>query len=463
MYPLAAFLAEIGDIPSTDEPRTLRIKSRDWSTVSPILRKLLDGKSADLIVSPRSKDELVRVVAAAAKLRIPLTPRGAGTANYGQSVPLRGGILMDITQFSGVIWQRAGAVRAYAGTKMVEIDDATRPEGWELRMHPSTKKIATIAGYISGGSGGIGSCSWGGLSERGNITALEVISMEETPCLRELRGRDVALVQHAFGTNCVITEVEMPLAPAWEWAEVIVTFGAYMDAVRFGIRFGEEDGLVKKLISVQEWPTPGLWRQMKGIVPEGHSVVSCLIAAPFLREFKELVAECGGNVASSCAEGAGPYGAPLYEFGFGHALLQIRKTEPNRAAVQGTFRADDLAGFIAKVHRRIAGQGPLRMEITRSHGRLVGGGGVFIPYRDDEQIRELTRLLIEEGVEVNDVHSVSVSRHLAGRQSAGGSAALKKSMDPYGLLNPGKWETDAAALATVESSSPSAETLAAPA
>ena len=90
------------------------------------------------------------------------------------------------------------------------------------------------------------------------------------------------------------------------------------------------------------------------------------------------------------------------------------------------------------------------MELTRSRGRLTGGGGVFITYKDDEQIRALTHLLIEEGVEVNDVHSVSVTRHLRGRSSVEASAALKRTMDPYDLLNPGKWETDAADFATVQ-------------
>ena len=446
MDPVAAFRSEIGDIPWTDHPKALRAKSHDWSEVSPILRKLLDGKSADIVVSPRTKDEIMRVVAAATRLRIPLTPRGAGTANYGQSVPLRGGIVLDMTGFSGIVWKRAGAVRAYAGTVIEEIDAATRPIGWELRMHPSTKRIATIGGFVSGGSGGIGSCVWGGLADMGNIAGLEVISMQENPCTRELRGKDVALVQHAFGTNCIITEVEMPLAPAWEWIEAVVVFESYMAAIRFGVGLGEQDGLIKRLISVHEWPTPGLWRQMKKLVPHGHSVVSCIVAAPFLAAFEDLASECGGTIVSICEEGKGPYGAPLYEFAFGHALLQVRRTEPRRTAVQGTFRSDDLIGLIECVHRRIAAQGPLRMEIIRSRSRLAGSGGVYITFEDEAQIRALTQLLIEEGVEVHDVHSVSVTGHLRGRSSVAGSAALKRAMDPFGLLNPGKWEPDTSSL-----------------
>jgi FAD/FMN-containing dehydrogenase len=438
MYALDAFRAEIGDIPNTDHPRALRAKSRDWSEVSPILRKLLEGKSADLVVSPRTKDEVVRVVAAAARLRIPVTARGAGTANYGQSVPLRGGIVLDMTGFVGIVWQRPTAVRAFAGTVIEDIDIATRPNGWELRIHPSTKRVATIGGYVSGGSAGIGSCVWGGLADLGNVAGLEVISMEETPRLCELRGTDVGIVQHAFGTNCIITEVEMPLAPAPEWVEAVTVFDNYMAAVRFGVRFADEPGLIKKLVSVQEWPTPGLWRQMKGLVPYGYSTVCCLVAAPFLASFEELVKDYDGAIASACDEGKGPYGAPLYEFAFGHALQQMRRSEPGRAAVQGTFRGDDLAETVERVHRRIAGQGPLRMELTRSRGRLTGGGGIFIEYKHEDQIRALTQMLIEEGVEVHDVHTMSVEHHRQGRYAGHEGAAFKRTMDPYDLLNPGK-------------------------
>ncbi len=58
----------------------------------------------------------------------------------------------------------------------------------ELRMHPSTKGIATLAGYVCGGSGGIGSVTWGGLREPGNILAARVVTIEEIPRVLTLEG-----------------------------------------------------------------------------------------------------------------------------------------------------------------------------------------------------------------------------------------------------------------------------------
>ena len=147
---------------------------------------------------------------------------------------------------------------------MLDIDKALRPHGRELLIHPSTTASATIAGFVAGGSGGIGSAAWGQLRDRGNITAMEVMSAEAEPQLVELTGQAVALVHHAWGTNGLITEVEMPTGPAWTWHECLVAFADFMTAARFGIQLAHECGLIKKLISLQEWPLPSLMKELSG-------------------------------------------------------------------------------------------------------------------------------------------------------------------------------------------------------
>ncbi len=73
MYATAEFLGEIGTIEHTTDQISLRAKSRDRYAVSPLLKTMLAGKHADVVVSPCNKEELIRVVAAAAKYRIPIT------------------------------------------------------------------------------------------------------------------------------------------------------------------------------------------------------------------------------------------------------------------------------------------------------------------------------------------------------------------------------------------------------
>src|ERR1700674_1593296 len=146
---LAALVADLGDIPTVTDPKIVRRRSRDFFWYSPILNEQLDGKSADLIVAPRDEAEVVRVAAACAHHRVPLTVRAGGTGNYGQAVPLEGGVLLDVTSLNAIEWHRPGHLRVQAGAKMHDIDAAVRPAGWELRMHPSTKRTATIGGFVA--------------------------------------------------------------------------------------------------------------------------------------------------------------------------------------------------------------------------------------------------------------------------------------------------------------------------
>ena len=135
---------DLAGIAIADDPATVKLKSRDFFWFSPILKPLLDDKRADLVVMPRSKDEVLRVAAACARHRTPLTVRGGGTGNYGQAVPLAGGVILDMSGLDRVLRVVAGAGRFEAGAKLLDIDRALRPEGWELRFHPSTRRTATI-------------------------------------------------------------------------------------------------------------------------------------------------------------------------------------------------------------------------------------------------------------------------------------------------------------------------------
>jgi FAD/FMN-containing dehydrogenase len=74
--------------------------------------------------------------------------------------------------------------------------------------------------FIGGGSGGIGSITYGQLRDRGNLHAVRVVTLEDEPRVIELRGDNVQKVNHAYGTNGIITQLEIPLAPAYDWTEL---------------------------------------------------------------------------------------------------------------------------------------------------------------------------------------------------------------------------------------------------
>lgn len=441
MTRIDAFIASLGDIPASTDPRTIRTKSRDHYSLSPLLQKTLAGLQADLVVSPRNKEEVVAVARAAYAHDMALTPRGAGTANYGQSVPLRGGAMLDLTALSGIVSIRDGAVRALAGTKVEDIETAARATGQELRFYPTTRRQATIGGFIAGGTGGVGSITWGVLRDRGNIIALEASSVEAEPRLVELRGKDTRLLQHGYGTNGIITEVEMALAPARPWIELLVGFDDYPAAISHALAIGTETGLVKKLASAYEWPI-GLWlAPFAPYVPEGQSIVMAMIDRASLDLYREMVAEAGGRILTEAPEGEGPYGRPMHEFAFGHTTLQVQKTVPDVTEVEAFLRAPDLKALALRVHARLRHTGPLRLEVRRWEGDLVCSGSTFIPFVDEAKVDAVVRLMRAEGLRVANPHASSV-RGVGKKEIGSAEIRFKAEMDPKGLLNPGRFEVD---------------------
>jgi hypothetical protein len=436
-----ALTRDLGSIPWTTDPTIIRRKSRDHFVISPLLRAELTGNLADVVVSPRTKSEVAAVVAAAVKHRVPITPRGGGTANYGQSVPLHGGVLLDMIDFSKVIAVGDGVIRAEAGANMAVMDAAAREKGWELRIHPSTIATSTIAGFVAGGSGGIGSAMWGMLRDRGNIVALEVMSAEETPRLTEMTGDEVELVHHAYGANAVITEVSMPLAPATHWRECIVVFPEFTDALRFGVQLVRETGIVKKLASVHEWPIPQLMRELRNIVPEGHSMVECYVAPASFASFQCLVDEFGGRVASDTGMGENPFGAPLYEFAYGHGLRQLQKNNPAFTGLQGMFRGPDMVAAIETVRHAVTADEPFRLEIFWSEGEVVAMGSPLMTYRDGAQMAAMVSLVQTSGGVVANSHATGV-REVGIKRITPKDLVFKREMDPFDLLNPGKLNLD---------------------
>lgn len=123
---LAQLRADLADIPQISSD-LIPAKSRDFYWFSPILKSELSDKVADLVVVPQTREQLEKVASACARWRIPLTLRGGGTGNYGQAVPLHGGVVLDMTGFNKIISSSPGVGRFEAGCRLLDIDKALKP------------------------------------------------------------------------------------------------------------------------------------------------------------------------------------------------------------------------------------------------------------------------------------------------------------------------------------------------
>lgn len=434
---LAPLLADLGDIPVVTDPTIVRRRSRDFFWYSPVLNDQLNDKSADLIVAPRDEADIVRVAAACVRHRVPLTVRAGGTGNYGQAVPLAGGVLLDVTALDTIEWIRPGQIRVGAGAKMNAIDAATRPSGYELRMHPSTKRTATIGGFVAGGSGGIGSITHGGLREPGNILAARIVTMEAEPRIIELHDDAAQKINRAYGTTGIITALEMPLAPAQPWIDVVVAFDDFLAAVEFGREAALSDDIVKKLLSPITWPLPSYFGALKSCCPEGKSILIAMIAEGSLENFRNLLGD-RGTITLETPTDEGPGKVPLYEYTWNHTTLQVLKNDRTVTYLQCLYPHDRLLQKVEEMRAMFPGEVLQHLEFIRFNGQLTCSGLPVVRYTDAERLNEIIRLHEAHEVYIANPHVYTVEDGSRYKRVDVDQLGFKHEVDPFGLLNPGK-------------------------
>jgi hypothetical protein len=430
------FVSQLGDIPFDTAQNVLLAKSRDFFWYSPILKLQLTDCVGEVVVTPRSEADVVTVARLCVAARLPLTVRGGGTGNYGQAVPLHGGVVLDMIGMRNIHPVVDGTIRVGPGAKLKDIDTQARPAGWELRMFPSTYRTATVGGFIAGGSGGVGSIAHGVLKERGSILGARVVTLEPEPRVLNLRGFEANKVQHAYGTNGIITELELPLAPVQQWLDIAVTFTDFMQLARFCEQLGSTDGIAKKLITAVAWPIPRYFGTLRAELPAGSALGIFMIAAASIIPFEELLEEAGGRIVylQTEREIAAAGAVPIYEYTWNHTTLQVLKRDKDVTYLQSAF--PNLA-LVNEMIRTFGDEVMMHLEFIRMGGAPVIRALQVVRYTTAERLSEIIRIHEERGCAVFNPHTYILED--GGRYVTDpAQLAFKQLADPFGLLNPGK-------------------------
>lgn len=449
-YDIGAFRERIGSIRCEDNPVLVKQKSRDFYWYSPILKRELDSVTADIVVSPTTASEVATVLAAAHALRIPVTPRGGGTGNYGQAMPLSGGVLLSLIDMNRIVRIETGRFVSEPGALIGAIDKQAAETGQEVRMFPSTRATASIGGFIAGGSGGVGSITWGGLRDFGNVLRLRVLTMEARPRTLELTGQELHKAVHAYGTNGVIVEVEMPLTARYDWVEAIVGFDSFESAAVYGLALGEQDGILKKLVTVVAAPAPhDYFLRHRSFIPAGKSVVLAMIAPhamdafeAFTRPFRDANILFDSSRAEPASLASLP---PIYELSWNHTTLRALRVDPNVTYLQVRYPDDDSLSIVQRIHGRLGPEVIGHLEVIRFNGRIAFAGLPLVRFSTEERLQEIIAEHETMRATIFNPHRYTLEEG-GMKQTDATQLAFKRETDPQGLLNPGKmiaWEDPA--------------------
>jgi glycolate oxidase len=110
----------------------------------------------EAVIFPRTRDDLGEVLKLANRRRVPVTVRGRGSSLTGSAAPARGGWVVDLLGWDGIrIDGEAGIAEVEAGAKVADIHRAAERRGWFYPPDPSSKEYCTIGGNIACNAGGM--------------------------------------------------------------------------------------------------------------------------------------------------------------------------------------------------------------------------------------------------------------------------------------------------------------------
>ena len=440
---IAALVAIIGDESRVlTQPMVVEQLSRDFYWYSPILRKQLDGKVADVIVQPLGATEIQSVLRYCQAQNIPVTPRGAGTGNYGQSVPLHRGGVLDLARMDQIEEiQSEGVAVCQPGVRLGVLENEARKKGWELRCYPSTIVKSSLGGFLGGGSGGVGSVMNGNLRDFQTVRALQVVTMEAEPRIVWHKGEAVHEILHAWGTNGIITRIWLALAPAVDWSQCVVAFRDFNAAFDFSEQIATGPEWTKRLVTVFEWPIPSFFTPVKQYAPEGQALIFFMIASEQLPAFESAARAAGGEVTYSGAY-LGLRSRPLLsDYTWNHTTLWAMKSDDAYTYLQCAFDPDTVRDQLHQLKEKFGEEILFHMEFCKNGaGRVIPGAIPVVYFKSEERLKEMIDFCRAIGVFVANPHVNNVEG--GGRYLPDNLQLLaKQRYDPKGLLNPGKMVT----------------------
>jgi len=382
---------------------------------------------------------------------IPVTARGSGTGNYGQAVPLAGGVVLDLALMDRIEEiGEDGVARCGPGVRLAALEAEARKFGWELRCYPSTVVKASVGGFLGGGSGGIGSVSHGGLRDFGTVRAIEVVTMEAEPRVLKYEGDKVHDILHAWGTNGIITRIWLALTPAVEWAQCVVAFPTFDEAFTFAEIVANSSEWTKRLVTVFEWPIPSFFSPIKQVVVGGKALIFLMIAAAQLDALIDAAKAAGGDVSFSGHHASLKTTPLLSDYTWNHTTLWAIRADSSYTYLQCGFDPLKVREQFAELKSRYGDDILFHIEFMKNgQGVIVPGSIPVVRFTTEERLNEMIATCWEIGVSVANPHVNHVEG--GGRYRADNVQLLaKQQLDAKGLLNPGKMATFVPATVTNE-------------
>ncbi len=413
------------------------------------------------VVLPKQTEQIAPCLKAIKAAKHPLVTRGSGTGLSGGSLPIEQAVIVCMTGLDQIleIDTKNLTIRVQPGVITQRIDQEAAKHGLFYPPDPGSQKISTIGGNVAENSGGLRGLKYG--VTRDYVMGLRVVlaNGEEVwlgnACVKDVAGYNLRdLFIGSEGTLGIVTEVLLKLLPRPEARQTMVaTFNDIEQAAQ-----AVSDIIAQKIVPctvefpdqktiqcVEDFANLGLPTDAAALLlleSDGHAAVVTDEIAAMQSILQEAGAE-GIQLAATEEEADKLRTARRAAFS---ALARVRPTTILEDVTVPRSELAKMVHFIA--------------DCAKKHNLEIGvfghmGDGNLHPtfltderneeemHRVEQALEEIVDETIRLGGTVTGEHGVGVAkkpflRRQLGDQSYELLRLVKQSLDPDGLLNPGK-------------------------
>jgi alkyldihydroxyacetonephosphate synthase len=414
----------------------------------------------DVVVRPRTEEDVAGTLAIADEHRVPAVPWGGGSGTQGGCLPVHGGIVIDLRSLDAVIDidEISMTVTVQAGKNGRELEAELNARGLMLPHYPASVEWATVGGYLAARGSGVLSTRYGKIEDL--VLTLRVATpagglIDTVAVPRHAVGPELTqLFVGSEGTLGVITRATLQLAPLpAERRFAAVAFpdvGAGVAAIRRALQLGHRPSVVRMYDEEATRLTfaPVVGEDLSGV----YTVLAFEGDTAELEERRtlELAREAGAEVLDP--ELGRRWWDRRYDF-------YRPPHQPELPAIWGTLDVVATYDRIEAVYEamRVAVREPyrdvgLQLRMHFSHWYLWGTmiyGRFVVPDGGDDALALHDRIwedgmtaALDAGAVINDHHGIGLKLGPYMRRQHGAALdtmrLIKAALDPHGVMNPGK-------------------------
>ncbi|MGY5863981.1 MAG: FAD-binding oxidoreductase [Candidatus Thorarchaeota archaeon] len=415
---------------------------------------------ADLVVFPGSTEEISKVLVIASELKIPVIPVGGGAGTCGGTVPVYGGIHLDLKRLDKIceIDHTSMTVRVQAGVIGIDLEEEVNRHGYTTGHTPTSSRASNVGGFIATRSGGSMSSLYGKIEDM--TLGLEVVlpdgSIVNTKAVpRHSVGPDLReLFIGSEGTLGVITEATLRLFPQPEERRFCsLSFPDVHSGIE-AIRKIFREGIVPSVVRLYDPEDASYSFSNHFEFEEGH----CILLLAFDGNTKKVEIDEARSLTICEAEGGTDLGEGIAKRWWEHRFDMYYPTRLTTAGYTIVDTIDIVATYdkLENVYHAMkeAMEAYDAFVISHFSHMYQNGGSIYMIFYSsqpdaktawetyDKIFADGVAACLREGGTMSHQHGVGLSRSTFTEDELGsGFEVLKKIkevLDPHGIMNPGK-------------------------